>query len=133
MVGKHRTPILCCIKAEHYADAKKAFSTLNSSTQSEADIKMPWFSCKGLNSLRILLLQIIETSGLQSVSLVITQAFFPILILSEIFWKVLASAHTSGTTIPPLEARCPNWQTQSTTQAAVTRLWILSKAWTMPS
>lgn len=36
---KHRTPILCCIKAEHYADAKKAFSTLNSSTQSEADIK----------------------------------------------------------------------------------------------
>jgi len=36
---KYRTPILCCIKADQYADAKKAFATLNSSTQSEADIK----------------------------------------------------------------------------------------------
>lgn len=36
---KYRTPILCCIKADQYAEAKKAFSTLNSSTQSEADIK----------------------------------------------------------------------------------------------
>lgn len=35
----HRTPILCCIKAAQYAEAKKAFGTLNSSTQSEADIK----------------------------------------------------------------------------------------------
>ena len=36
---KNRTPILCCIKASQYAEAKKAFATLNSSTQSEADIK----------------------------------------------------------------------------------------------
>jgi hypothetical protein len=36
---KHRTPILCCIKAADYADAKKAFTTLNSFAQSEADIK----------------------------------------------------------------------------------------------
>lgn len=36
---KYRTPILCCMKAVQYADAKKAFATLNSSTQSEADIK----------------------------------------------------------------------------------------------
>lgn len=36
---KYRTPILCCMKATQYADAKKAFATLNSSTQSEADIK----------------------------------------------------------------------------------------------
>ena len=36
---KYRTPILCCMKATQYAEAKKAFGTLNSSTQSESDIK----------------------------------------------------------------------------------------------
>lgn len=36
---KHRTPILCCVKAALYTEAKKAFSTLNSSMQSEVDIK----------------------------------------------------------------------------------------------
>jgi hypothetical protein len=36
---KYRTPILCCIKASQYDDAKKAFATLNSGMQSEADIK----------------------------------------------------------------------------------------------
>ncbi len=36
---KYRTPILCCVPAKDYANAKKAFATLNSSTQSEADIK----------------------------------------------------------------------------------------------
>lgn len=36
---KYRTPILCCMKATQYAEAKKAFGTLNSSMQSEADIK----------------------------------------------------------------------------------------------
>lgn len=36
---KYRTPILCCIKDAEYSVAKKAFATLNSSTQSEADIK----------------------------------------------------------------------------------------------
>ena len=36
---KYRTPILCCMKDAQYAAAKKAFATLNSSTQSEADIK----------------------------------------------------------------------------------------------
>lgn len=36
---KYRTPILCCIKEEQYVDAKKAFGTLNSTTQSETDIK----------------------------------------------------------------------------------------------
>lgn len=36
---KYRTPILCCINADQYDDAKKVFATLNSSTQSEADIK----------------------------------------------------------------------------------------------
>lgn len=36
---KYRTPILCCVKASVYEDAKKTFATLNSSTQSEADIK----------------------------------------------------------------------------------------------
>ena len=35
----YRTPILCCVKAEQYAEAKKAFSTINRSTQSETDIK----------------------------------------------------------------------------------------------
>lgn len=36
---KYRTPILCCVTAGQYVEAKKAFGTLNSSTQSEADIK----------------------------------------------------------------------------------------------
>lgn len=36
---KYRTPILCCVNASLYAEAKKDFATLNSSTQSEADIK----------------------------------------------------------------------------------------------
>lgn len=36
---KNRTPILCCLKPVQYDDAKKAFATLNSSTQSESDIK----------------------------------------------------------------------------------------------
>lgn len=36
---KYRTPILCCIDTAQYSDAKKAFATLNSSTQSETDIK----------------------------------------------------------------------------------------------
>ena len=36
---KYRTPILCCVPAKDYANAKKAFGTLNSSTQSEADIE----------------------------------------------------------------------------------------------
>lgn len=36
---KYRTPILCCVNASLYAEAKKAFATLNSSTQSETDIK----------------------------------------------------------------------------------------------
>ena len=30
---------MCCVPAKDYANAKKAFATLNSSTQSEADIK----------------------------------------------------------------------------------------------
>lgn len=36
---KHRTPILCCISEAQYGEAKKAFATLNSGTQSETDIK----------------------------------------------------------------------------------------------
>lgn len=36
---KHRTPILCCIKADVYEEAKKAFGTINSNMQSESDIK----------------------------------------------------------------------------------------------
>ena len=36
---KYRTPILCCMSVTQYAEAKKAFATLNSSTQGEADIK----------------------------------------------------------------------------------------------
>lgn len=36
---KYRTPILCCVNDSLYAEAKKAFATLNSNTQSEADIK----------------------------------------------------------------------------------------------
>lgn len=36
---RYRTPILCCITAEEYAAAKKAFSVLNSSVHSDADIK----------------------------------------------------------------------------------------------
>ena len=36
---KNRTPIMCCIAAEQYSEAKKAFTTLNSSSQSESEIK----------------------------------------------------------------------------------------------
>jgi hypothetical protein len=36
---KYRTPILICVDASSYGMAKKAFTTLNSNTQSEADIK----------------------------------------------------------------------------------------------
>ncbi|MDO4270724.1 MAG: hypothetical protein Q4C72_07345 [Eubacteriales bacterium] len=36
---KYRTPILCCMNAAQYADAKKVFATLNSNAQSEVDIK----------------------------------------------------------------------------------------------
>lgn len=36
---RHRTPILCCVDEAIYAEAKKAFATLNSCTQSESDIK----------------------------------------------------------------------------------------------
>lgn len=36
---KYRAPILCCVGAALYTEAKKAFSTLNTNTQSEADIK----------------------------------------------------------------------------------------------
>lgn len=35
----YRTPILCCIPSDQYARAKSAFSVLNSSVQSEADIQ----------------------------------------------------------------------------------------------
>lgn len=35
----YRTPILCCIDTEEYAAAKKAFSVLNSSVHSDAEIK----------------------------------------------------------------------------------------------
>lgn len=36
---KNRTPILCCMSDSQYADAKKAFSTLNSNVQSESEIR----------------------------------------------------------------------------------------------
>lgn len=36
---KYKTPILSCINANIYSDAKKAFSVLNSSAQTEAEIK----------------------------------------------------------------------------------------------
>ncbi|MCD7785561.1 MAG: hypothetical protein LUH18_08335 [Oscillospiraceae bacterium] len=36
---KYKTPILCLIDEEQYADVKRAFSILNSTVQSEADIK----------------------------------------------------------------------------------------------
>lgn len=36
---KYRTPILCCMKDTQYITAKRVFAILNSSTQSEADIK----------------------------------------------------------------------------------------------
>ena len=36
---RFRTPILCCINVDIYSAAKKAFAILNSSIQSEADIK----------------------------------------------------------------------------------------------
>lgn len=35
----YRTPILCCMRTTQYTDAKRAFATLNSNTQSETDIK----------------------------------------------------------------------------------------------
>ncbi len=36
---RYKTPILCCLSTEIYNDAKKAFATLNSTIQSDADIK----------------------------------------------------------------------------------------------
>lgn len=36
---KYQTPILCCVDTSIYSDAKKAFSVLNSSVQSESEIK----------------------------------------------------------------------------------------------
>lgn len=36
---KHRTPILCCIPVKEYDKAKKVFSIMNSTTQSEAEVK----------------------------------------------------------------------------------------------
>lgn len=36
---KYQTPILCCMDEATYSDAKKAFSVLNSSVQSESEIK----------------------------------------------------------------------------------------------
>ena len=36
---KHQTPILCCIDPSIYSEAKKAFAVLNSSVQSESEIK----------------------------------------------------------------------------------------------
>lgn len=35
----YRTPILCCINAEEYEEAKKAFGVLNSSVHNDIDIK----------------------------------------------------------------------------------------------
>ena len=36
--AKYQTPILCCVPADLYGEAKKAFSTINSTTHSESDI-----------------------------------------------------------------------------------------------
>ena len=36
---KYKTPILCCIDSDVYSDAKKVFAVLNSSTQTEVEIK----------------------------------------------------------------------------------------------
>lgn len=36
---KYQTPILCCVDDSVYSEAKKAFSVLNSSTQTESEIK----------------------------------------------------------------------------------------------
>lgn len=36
---KYRTPILCCVPSAVYSDAKKAFSVMNSTVQSDAEIK----------------------------------------------------------------------------------------------
>lgn len=36
---KYKTPILCCVEAEAYNEAKKAFAVLNSSAQTESEIK----------------------------------------------------------------------------------------------
>lgn len=44
---QYKTPILCCIDSEIYGDAKKAFSVLNSSHQSESEIKMALEFCQG--------------------------------------------------------------------------------------
>ena len=71
---KYRTPILCCIKATQYADAKRAFAILNSSTQSEADIKEALAFFRRQTSLMILLPLFIVISALQRVLLGITQA-----------------------------------------------------------
>ena len=43
---KHQTPILCCMETEEYSDAKKAFAVLNSSVQSESDIKSALAFCQ---------------------------------------------------------------------------------------
>lgn len=37
--SKNRTPILCCVPAEQFSEAKRVFSTLNSATQTEAEIR----------------------------------------------------------------------------------------------
>lgn len=36
---KYKTPILCCVEADIYNEAKKAFTVLNSSAQTETEIK----------------------------------------------------------------------------------------------
>lgn len=43
---KYQTPILCCMATEEYSDAKKAFAVLNSSVQSESDIKSALAFCQ---------------------------------------------------------------------------------------
>lgn len=43
---KYKTPILCCVDSEIYGEAKKAFSVLNSSFQSESDIKAALEFCE---------------------------------------------------------------------------------------
>lgn len=37
---KYQTPILCCVDPSIYSEAKKAFSVLNSTVQSESEIKL---------------------------------------------------------------------------------------------
>ena len=41
-----KTPILCCVDPDIYGEAKKAFSVLNSSQQSETEIKMALEFCR---------------------------------------------------------------------------------------